>query len=89
MIRSYNHKGFVLEIAVETTFRIVSATVPEPASYLAVVTISRSGRPVTAFSPIDVRQRRISYFDSAEDALMSAHTAGQSFVDEWVQHAQR
>ncbi|KMQ80914.1 hypothetical protein BPMI_04118c [Candidatus Burkholderia pumila] len=86
MIRSYNHKGFVLEVAVEANFRVVSAATPE-ASYLAVVTINRSGRPVTAFSPLQVTQRRIRYFDSAEDALMSAHSAGQTFVDQWVQDA--
>jgi hypothetical protein len=88
MIRSYNHKGFVLEIAVETTSRAVSATAPEPSNYfLAVVTISRSGRPVTAFSPLVATQRPLRCFDSAEDALSSAHSAGQRFVDDWVQHA--
>ncbi|BAN27005.1 hypothetical protein [Caballeronia insecticola] len=83
MIRSYNHKGFVLEVAVETSCRLV----PQPASirYLAIVTISRSGRPVTAFSPLCVGSTRYANFASAEDALMSAHTAARAMVDEWVQ----
>jgi hypothetical protein len=85
MIRSYNHKGFVLEVAVEASCRLVTQAAPEPPLYLAVVTISRSGRPVTAFSPLQVAQQCIRYFDSPEDALMSAHSAAQSFVDDWMQ----
>jgi hypothetical protein len=84
MIRSYNHKGFVLEVSVETSFRLVSTRSPEPAQYMAVVTISRSGRPVTAFSPLYVAHDRIASFASAEDALMSAHSAAQTFVDDWM-----
>jgi hypothetical protein len=84
MIRSYNHKGYVLEVAVEVSCRLVSPAAPEPPLYLAVVTISRSGRPVTAFSPLQVAQQSIRYFDSPEDALMSGHSAGQSFVDDWM-----
>lgn len=85
MIRSYNHKGFVLEVAVEASYRLV----PKPASihYLAVVTISRSGRPVTAFSPLPVANTANTAdtsFTSAEDALMSAHTAARAMVDDWV-----
>jgi hypothetical protein len=87
MIRSYNHKGFVLEVAVEASFRLVSQAAPDSAQYLAVVTISRSGRPVTAFSPLYVASRGIGSFASAEDALLSAHSAGQIFVDEWMQTA--
>jgi hypothetical protein len=84
MIRSYNHKGFVLEVAVQASYRLVSTSAPETAQYLAVVTISRSGRPVTSFSPLYVAQRRIGSFDTAEDALLSAQSAGQTFVDEWM-----
>lgn len=82
MIRSYNHKGFVLEVAIETNCRLL----PQPVSvrYLAVVTISRSGRPVTAFSPLSVGNARYMNFASAEDALMSAHTAARAMVDEWI-----
>jgi hypothetical protein len=82
MIRSYNHKGFVLEVAIETSYRLV----PKPASthYLAVVTISRSGRPVTSFSPLSVASAGYETFSSAEDALMSAHTAARAMVDEWI-----
>jgi hypothetical protein len=82
MIKSYNHKGFVLEVAVEASYRLV----PKPASihYLAVVTISRSGRPVTAFSPLPVANSAYTSFTSAEDALMSAHTAARAMVDGWV-----
>jgi hypothetical protein len=87
MIRSYNHKGFVLEVSVETNFRLVSRETPEPARYLAVVTISRSGRPLTAFSPLLLAQERIADFPSAEDALMSAHSAAQTYVDQWVEIA--
>ncbi|SAK83102.1 hypothetical protein AWB79_05586 [Caballeronia hypogeia] len=83
MIRSYNHKGFVLEVAIETSSRLVPA--PESVQYLAVVTISRSGRPVTAFSPLCVESRRYRNFASVDEALMSAHTAGRAFVDNWVQ----
>ncbi|WP_250516235.1 hypothetical protein [Caballeronia sp. INDeC2] len=85
MIRSYNHKGFVLEVAIETNFRLVPA--PGAVRYLAIVTISRSGRPVTVFSPLCIGSVRCSSFTSAEDALMSAHTAARTFVDEWVQAA--
>lgn len=83
MIRSYNHKGFVLEVAIETNYRLVPA--PGVVRYLAIVTISRSGRPVTAFSPLCIESTRYANFTSAEDALMSAHTAARTFVDEWVQ----
>ncbi|WP_321797263.1 hypothetical protein [Caballeronia sp. J97] len=82
MIRSYNHKGFVLEVAIETNSRLVPP--PGDIRYLAVVTISRSGRPVTAFSPLCIGSTRYSNFESAEEALMSAHTAARTFVDEWV-----
>ncbi|KAK45476.1 hypothetical protein QCE73_21910 [Caballeronia sp. LZ029] len=85
MIRSYNHKGFVLEVAIETSHRLVPA--PGATHYLAIVTISRSGRPVTAFSPLCIESMRYSSFTSAEDALMSAHTAARTFVDEWVRAA--
>ncbi|SAK43491.1 hypothetical protein [Caballeronia ptereochthonis] len=83
MIRSYNHKGFVLEVAIATSYQLV----PQPASirYLAVVTISRSGRPVAAFSPLSIGNARYSNFASAEDALMSAHTAARAIVDEWLE----
>ncbi|SAK53259.1 hypothetical protein AWB76_01829 [Caballeronia temeraria] len=83
MIRSYNHKGYVLEVAIETSSRLVPP--PGEIRYLAIVTISRSGRPVTAFSPLCMGSARYSSFASAEDALMSAHTAARIFVDEWVQ----
>lgn len=82
MIRSYNHKGFVVEVAVETNYRLVPA--PESVRYLAVVTISRSGRPVAAFSPLCVDGKRYSSFGSAEDALMSAHTTARAIVDGWT-----
>ncbi|SAL01037.1 hypothetical protein AWB78_06067 [Caballeronia calidae] len=85
MIRSYNHKGFVLEVAIETSYRLLPA--PETVRYLAIVTISRSGRPVTAFSPLCIDSRRYASFASAEDALMSAHTAARAFVDDWVRAA--
>jgi hypothetical protein len=85
MIRSYSHKGFVLEVAIETSHRLVPS--PGAAHYLAIVTISRSGRPVTAFSPLCIESTRYSSFTSAEDALMSAHTAARTFVDEWVRAA--
>jgi hypothetical protein len=84
MIRSYNHKGFVLEVSVEAVFNVVSRSTPDHARYLAVVTISRSGRPITAFSPLYVEQKKIANFASAEDALMSAHSAAQVYVDDWV-----
>jgi hypothetical protein len=87
MIRSYNHKGFVLEVSIETTFVLVSASKPEPPRYRARLTISRAGRPVTAFSPLHVAQKRIEGFASAEDALMSAQSAGQTFVDDWLNTA--
>jgi hypothetical protein len=82
MIRSYNHKGFVLEIAVQANVRLV----PDPSDthFLAVVTISRSGRPVTAFSPLCVENTRFQSFASAEDALLSGHTAARALVDEWT-----
>jgi len=51
------------------------------------VTISRSGRPVTAFSPLLIENTRYSNFASAEDALMSAHTQARTLVDEWVRAA--
>ena len=38
MIRSYNHKGFVLEVAIETNYRLVPA--PGVVRYLAIVTIA-------------------------------------------------
>ncbi|WP_250441175.1 hypothetical protein [Caballeronia sp. AZ1_KS37] len=82
MIRSYNHKGFVLEVAIETSSRLVPP--PGELRYLAIVTISRSGRPVTAFSPLLIENTRYSNFASAEDALMSAHTQARTLVDEWV-----
>jgi hypothetical protein len=82
MIRSYNHKGFVLEVAIETNHRLVPAT---PAlRYLAIVTISRAGRPVVAFSPLCGGAECASSFSSAEDALMSAQTAARAMVDDWV-----
>ncbi len=84
MIRSYNHKGFVLEVSVETTFTLVSAKTPAPPRYLTVVTIMRTGRPVRSFSPLYVAQDRIAAFVSAEDALMTAQSAGQTFVDDWL-----
>ncbi|MDR5880923.1 hypothetical protein [Caballeronia sp. LZ032] len=85
MIRSYNHKGFVLEVAVQANGRIVP--VPVTAHYLAIVTISRSGRPVTAFSPLRVESERFQTFASAEDALMSGHTAARAMIDEWTEAA--
>ncbi|SAK82055.1 hypothetical protein AWB80_05297 [Caballeronia pedi] len=85
MIRSYNHKGFVLEVAIETSCRLVPP--PGAVHYLAIVTISRSGRPVTAFSPLCIDRARYANFVSAEDALMSAHTAARAFVDDWVRAA--
>ncbi|SPB15273.1 hypothetical protein NOV72_02499 [Caballeronia novacaledonica] len=85
MIRSYNHKGFVLEVAVETSHRLVPS--PGTVHYLAIVTISRSGRPVTAFSPLCIESTRYANFSTAEDALMSGHTAARTFVDEWVRAA--
>ncbi|SAL32254.1 hypothetical protein AWB70_02113 [Caballeronia cordobensis] len=81
MIRSYNHKGFVLEVAIETSCRLVPP--PGAIHYLASVTISRSGRPVTAFSPLRMGSNASS-FVSAEDALMCAHTAARALVDDWV-----
>jgi hypothetical protein len=80
MIRSYNHKGFVLEVAIQTNFRLV----PKPGAthYRAIVTISRSGRPVTAFSPLRLENACFMTYSSAEDALMSAHTAARAMVDE-------
>lgn len=84
MIRSYNHKGFVLEIAIQTTFRLVPPTSADAPCYTAVVTISsRSGRPVAAFSPLCVADARYTNFTTAEDALMSAHTAARGIVDDW------
>ena len=85
MIRSYNHKGFVLEVAIEANSRLVPA--PATVRYLAIVTVSRSGRPVTVFSPLCIDSDRYASFTTAEDALMSAHTAGRAFVDDWVQTA--
>jgi hypothetical protein len=84
MIRSYNHKGFVLEIAVETTFSLVANRAGEPPRYLVAVTISRSGRPVTSFSALPIARSNAIRFASAEDAIMCAHSVAQSYVDEWT-----
>ncbi|SAK85897.1 hypothetical protein AWB82_05830 [Caballeronia glebae] len=85
MIRSYNHKGFVLEVAIESSSRLVPS--PGEVRYLASVTISRSGRPVTAFSPLSIKNTRYSSFTSVEDALMNAHTAACRLVDELMRAA--
>jgi hypothetical protein len=82
MIRSYNHKGFVLEVAIETNGRLVPA--PGAVQYLASVTISRSGRLITAFSPLSAHSEHPSSFITAEDALMCAHTTARALVDDWV-----
>jgi hypothetical protein len=84
MIRSYNHKGFVLEIAVETTFSIVANRAAEPPRFLVAVTISRSGRPLTSFSALPLARSNASRFASAEDAIMCAHSVAQTYVDEWI-----
>jgi hypothetical protein len=84
MIRSYNHKGFVLEVAVETTFNLVTSQANVSPRFLAAVTISRSGRPVTSFSPLAISRSATSSFTSAEEALMCAHSVAQSYVDEWM-----
>lgn len=85
MIRSYNHKGFVLEVAIETSCRLVPP--PGAVHYLASVTITRSGRLVTTFSPLRLDAKDLSSFTTAEDALMCAHTAARALVDDWVRAA--
>jgi hypothetical protein len=85
MIRSYNHKGFVLEVAIETSCRLLPP--PRAVRYVASVTITRSGRLVTMFSPLRLDTSDLSSFITAEDALMCAHTAARALVDDWTRAA--
>jgi hypothetical protein len=83
MERTYHYKGFTLEVATESNFswpRQIAQT--PPPTYVAIVTIARSGTQVAMFSPVRFGDVSGKAFSTEGDALMAGYSAARRMVDD-------
>ena len=83
MHRTYQYRGFSIEVSVETDFnRRPTIAVASHVGYVATVRILRPDLPVAVFSPLRFGETRNHLFSSEGDALMGGCSAGQRLVDD-------
>jgi hypothetical protein len=83
MVRVYQYKGFTIAVAGESdsssTLQGERTSIP---SYLAEVTIERTGTPVAMFSPVRLGDSGARAFSTEGDALMTGYSAARRIVDD-------
>ncbi|MBP0593001.1 hypothetical protein J8I87_25430 [Paraburkholderia sp. LEh10] len=83
MTRTYEYKGFALQVAVESGFRSgpTKRASPHP-GYVAVVRICEAGSAVPRLSPLRLGEAGGHPFDSEADALNGGYIAARTIVDD-------
>ncbi|MFX1676495.1 hypothetical protein PWR63_30300 [Paraburkholderia sp. A2WS-5] len=86
MYRSYEYHGFTVEVSVDVDVIRIGASVETRAApgYVPVVTISREGKAMAAFSPLRFSGTCCNPFATEIDALMGGFSAGRQIVDDLV-----
>ncbi|BCG04384.1 hypothetical protein PPGU19_089520 (plasmid) [Paraburkholderia sp. PGU19] len=83
MKRIYDYLGFEVEVSVEAH--------PGPADtgqlhcghgYVAIVTITKAGQPVSCFAPLRLGEADGRPFRNKPDALMGGFSAGRCLIDD-------
>ncbi|HEX7912879.1 MAG TPA: hypothetical protein VF534_32955 [Paraburkholderia sp.] len=83
MKRMYDYLGFEVEVSVEPNLTVADAGKSREApGYVAVVTISKAGEPVSRFTPLRLGEVDGRPFRSEADALMSGFSAGRRLIDD-------
>jgi hypothetical protein len=83
MKRIYDYLGYEVEVSVEAH--------PGPADtgqsryglgYVAIVTITKAGQPVSCFTPLRLGEEDGRPFRNEPDALMGGFSAGRCLIDD-------
>lgn len=80
MVRTYQYKGFRLEVAIEANFswpRQIMQT-PSP-TYVAIVSVERTGG--TKLSPLRLGDADGKAYSTEGDALMTGYSTARRIVD--------
>lgn len=83
MQRTYEYRGFVVDVSVEAEFAPPSAGYPAaPAGYVALVTIHRSGDEIAAAPPLRLGDDTGRPFATEIAALSGGYAAARKLVDD-------
>lgn len=83
MKRIYDYLGFEVEVSVETNLTVADVVQSRDApGYLAIVTISKAGEPVSCFTPLRLGEADGRPFRNEADALMAGFSAGRRLIDD-------
>lgn len=83
MMRTYEYRGFSLEVSVESNLGYQPVRDPAARSgYVAAVRLFRGGNNVASFSPLRFGEAGGRPFDTEVDALMGGYSAARKIVDD-------
>jgi len=83
MQRTYEYKGFTLDVRVEADFVMpTSHRRSMSVGYVALVKIVRGDAPLAAFSPLRLGDNAGQAFGSEGEALMGGYSAARKIVDD-------
>ncbi|PXW26359.1 hypothetical protein [Paraburkholderia caballeronis] len=83
MQRTYEYKGFTLEVFVEADFKVPkSAHAPASVGHVALVRIFRDGVQISTFSPLRFGDLAGRAFGSDVEALMGGYSAARKVIDD-------
>ncbi|HTH60396.1 MAG TPA: hypothetical protein VL689_09595 [Paraburkholderia sp.] len=83
MQRTYEYRGFTLDVSVEADFKVSKPGHPVSAvGYVALVKILHGDDPITAITPLRLGDLAGRPFASDADALMGGYSAARKLVDD-------
>ncbi len=87
MMRTYQHRGLIIDVAVESDFVLRPCERQAVRSrHVAIVTLYRNGHAIAIFSPLRFSNAGAQPFDTEVDALMGGYSAGRRIIDDMVEH---
>ena len=83
MQRTYEYKGFTLDVRVEADFEMPALPHrPRSVGYVALVKILHGDAPLAALSPLRLGDSAGQPFGSEVEALMGGYSAARKIVDD-------
>ncbi|MBP0592999.1 hypothetical protein J8I87_25420 [Paraburkholderia sp. LEh10] len=83
MKRVYDYLGFEVEVSVEAHHgQSDTGQSRYGLGYLAIVTITKAGQPVSCFAPLRLGETVGHPFRNQADALMGGFSAGRRLIDD-------
>lgn len=83
MKRIYDYLGFDIEVGVEAHLGPADpGKSRDGLGYLAIVTITKAGQPVSCFTPLRLGEADGRPFRNEADAVMGGFSAGRRLIDD-------